>query len=212
MGNIYFTSDTHFGHENIIKYCKRPFGSFEEMDSEIIRKWNLVVGAEDVVYHLGDVCFGKIAREKSYVNNILDSLNGRIVLIRGNHDSELVQKSGRFESVHDLLSIAFNDTEKFGATQVVLSHYPMGAWDHSHSGSVNLHGHCHGTWPANDQQMDVGSDVWDFSPVPFERIVERLRMSPPYARRMELCNGPSYKHIGKYVVQTARKKEKEQEP
>ena len=79
---IFFVSDTHFCHENIIKYCKRPFKSIEENDEELIRRWNEKVPEDGIVFHLGDVAFG----DRERVDNILKRLNGKIYLVIGNHD------------------------------------------------------------------------------------------------------------------------------
>jgi len=77
--NIFFTSDHHFGHTNIIKFCNRPFANVDEMNEELIRRWNEKIAPGDEVYHLGD--FALITPEK--LNEILDRLNGTIYLIAG---------------------------------------------------------------------------------------------------------------------------------
>ena len=79
---IWFTSDTHWNHANIIKYCKRPFANVEEMDDALISNWNAVVDKGDHVYHLGDFCWGKRDGWIKY----LKLLNGNIHIIKGNHD------------------------------------------------------------------------------------------------------------------------------
>ena len=76
-------SDTHFGHENIIKYCNRPFPSIEEMDKALIKNWNETISNSDTVIHLGDVGFGS----KEYIKDIISQLNGKKILIKGNHDN-----------------------------------------------------------------------------------------------------------------------------
>ena len=84
--HIFFTSDTHFGHTNIMKYCKRPFETVEEMDQTIIDNWNSVVRPEDIVFHLGDFGFCGSLR----LREIVDQLNGKIYLITGNHDRKML--------------------------------------------------------------------------------------------------------------------------
>ena len=76
-------ADTHFSHTNIIRYCNRPFNNVEEMNETLIKRWNSVVGKDDVVYHLGDVAF-----KTGEIKDITDKLNGRKVLIMGNHDTK----------------------------------------------------------------------------------------------------------------------------
>lgn len=80
---VFIISDTHFGHKNIIRYCGRPFKDTEEMDREMIKNWNEVVSNQDLVIHLGDVALCSKERFK----NIMSQLNGRKMLIRGNHDN-----------------------------------------------------------------------------------------------------------------------------
>ena len=80
--NIFFTSDTHFGHEAIIKFCNRPFKDAHEMDEVMINNWNNKVGPDDLIFHLGDFAFGG----SELWNSILPKLNGHKVLIISNHD------------------------------------------------------------------------------------------------------------------------------
>ena len=86
--NIFFTSDTHFNHTNIIKYAQRPYSDAEEMNEDLIKRWNSVVGKNDIVFHLGDFMFGNINRFWEFRSR----LNGKIYLIHGNHDYKLMQE------------------------------------------------------------------------------------------------------------------------
>ena len=85
---VYFITDTHFHHSNIIKYCNRPFKDVNEMNETIINNWNNIVTNDDTVYHLGDFCLSS----DDEIKNIFKRLNGNIILIRGNHDECLNQK------------------------------------------------------------------------------------------------------------------------
>lgn len=107
----FFTSDTHFGHKAVIDYCKRPFATVEEMNAELIRRWNVVVKPGDTVFHLGDFAFLGSAATKA----IIAQLNGEIVLIRGNHD----HKPHRF-----FKKVAPSHSLQIGEFDVMLSHYP----------------------------------------------------------------------------------------
>ena len=152
---IFFISDTHFGHENIIKYCNRPFKNTLEMREELILRWNKKVPPDATVFHMGDFAFA----DKMEVADILNRLNGRIILIRGNHDAE--HKKDRFqwlhlfEEVHNLLTITILDKNR----KITLCHYPLMVWDGNMHGSWMLHGHCHGTLRgAKGKILDVGID------------------------------------------------------
>ena len=114
---VFFTSDTHFGHENIIKYCKRPFANADEMDDTLIKNWNSVVGPNDTVFHLGDFAWGN----PHIWDNALDKLNGHIHLILGNHDMKNIQEGymDRFASV------SFQKQIYIGNVCIYLNHYPF---------------------------------------------------------------------------------------
>ena len=94
---VFFTSDTHFYHGNIIRFCNRPFEDVEMMNETIISNWNNTVGLDDTVFHLGDFCLGGSAEW----TKILDRLNGKIYLILGNHDLKNLRQGyvDRFEHV-----------------------------------------------------------------------------------------------------------------
>lgn len=82
---IYASSDTHYFHDNIIKYCDRPFHDVDHMNSEMIRRWNDVVGPDDIAFHIGDVSAGLKGRGDE-LRDVISQLHGRKILVRGNHD------------------------------------------------------------------------------------------------------------------------------
>lgn len=172
-GKVFFTSDTHFYHTNIIEFCKRPFMDIEDMNETLITNWNKVVGADDIVFHLGDFCLGDSAKW----NRLLDRLNGKIYLIFGNHDLRNFRKSyaERFESVAMQMHIEV-DNQK-----ICLNHYPFLCYDGSHDGVWQLFGHVHTNRnnTGNDAarlkmlfptQYDVGVDNNDFTPVSYAQV------------------------------------------
>ncbi len=75
-------ADTHFGRERIIQYCYRPYGTVQEMDEDLARRWNTTVGTDDTVYHLGDFTLGGPEPAQRY----LAGLNGHVRLVPGGHD------------------------------------------------------------------------------------------------------------------------------
>ena len=111
---VFFTSDTHFNHTNIIQYCQRPFKSTDEMNEAMIDNWNSVVGEDDTMFHLGDFCLGG-AEEW---NKILNRLNGRIYLILGNHDLKNIRHGfiERFEHVAMAMRIEIGKRKSTSAT------------------------------------------------------------------------------------------------
>ncbi|WNV10127.1 metallophosphoesterase family protein [Tardiphaga sp. 709] len=162
MSKVFFTSDTHFGHERIIGLARRPYSSVSEMDESLIRAWNDRVGTSDTVYHLGDFAF---CDHGSY----LSRLQGIKHLIRGNHDhrNRVRSDGGLWQSVSDLAYLSVDGTD------LVLCHYAMRVWKGSHKGAVHLYGHSHGSLPGDSQSCDVGVDVWQ-RPVDLSTIVKHL--------------------------------------
>lgn len=165
---VFFTSDTHFGHRNIIKYCNRPFVDEHEMDEAIIKNWNLSVKPNDTVWHLGDFSLSKHKKPESY----LSQLNGKIHLTWGNHDHSSVRNLSSWASSQAMAEINVD------GRHLVLCHYAMRTWNKAHHGSLMFYGHTHGSLPGNRHSLDVGVDAWDFRPVALDEILQRLETLP----------------------------------
>ncbi|MBW4606355.1 MAG: metallophosphoesterase family protein [Hassallia sp. WJT32-NPBG1] len=181
---IWFTSDTHFGHKNILKYTSRPFSSIEEMDEVLIENWNSKVASDDEVYHLGDV--GLYSPGK--LRKILDKLNGKIYLIRGNHDESAQTCKDRFEWIKDYYELLMPDSDGYQGKQlIILFHYAMRVWQASHYGSYHLYGHSHGELPddPNSLSFDVGVDCHNYAPINYDdvkRIMKNKNWKSPKLR------------------------------
>lgn len=147
---IYFVSDTHCDHRNVIYLCNRPFVDIFDHDEQIIKNWNKTVGKDDEVYHLGDFAWSNVSRAES----IVIRLNGRKHWITGNHDKPRVVKdlSKYFESVQTYKELSVNNR------MYVLCHYPFESWRNSCHGSINFHGHCHSKMRIANNRLDVGVD------------------------------------------------------
>ena len=160
---IFFTADSHFGHYNILKYCNRPFSSIREHDSTLIDNWNSKVKSKDIVYHLGDFSMKRFLR-----NKILPKLNGKIHLIRGNHDRKL-KSDEKFASISEYAEI------KIDKKTVVLFHYPIESWNRRIHGTIHLHGHSHGNLQNRiPRRLDVGVDNHDFFPISWPEVLVLL--------------------------------------
>ena len=165
MSNKFYISDTHFGHENILKLANRPFGSIEEMDEKIIENWNAVVKPNDEVYHLGD--FSYRASGIEYLERTFQRLRGRKHLILGNHD-------GVDTTRLPWASVGSQYRGRAGKIRVHLMHYPMREWDGYWRGVVHLHGHTHGTLPEWPGSMDVGVERLDYTPIELTEVKGRF--------------------------------------
>ena len=175
---IYFISDTHFNHTNIIKYCNRPFKDINEMNETIIKNWNELVTNDDIVYHLGDIAFGI----KEDAIDIISLLNGKKYIVRGNHDKWNVNF---YESCG--LTILRNPPIKLEKYKLLLSHVPVSdkliPKDY-----INLHGHIHNKnlyecienyLPSEyslEKHINISCDVTNFKPISIEDILSKVRM------------------------------------
>jgi len=166
---IWFTADEHYGHENIIEYCNRPFENVDEMDSELIRRHNEVVKEMDLVYHLGDF---SLIPSKSTVAGFASQLNGEHVFIRGSHDRWM--DDGPEEYFPEILELS----KKQAGHPITLCHYAMKVWPRSHYNSWQLFGHSHGRLPVEGKQYDVGVDNNDFYPISLEQIKVVMNQQP----------------------------------
>ena len=173
MSKIFVTSDTHFYHNNILKYENRPFKDIDDMNNKMIELWNETVSSKDEVYILGDFSFGN---EEETIK-LLNKLNGKKYLIKGNHDYVVKNKDVRdkFEWIKDYFVLKHNKM-KF-----VMFHYPIQVWDCRHHGAIHLYGHIHSNLGNHSMEYDipnsynVGVDVNGFKPVLIEDIIEKLK-------------------------------------
>ncbi len=164
---IFYTSDLHLGHANIIKLCNRPFADVNEMDHVLIANWNSRITNNDTVYIVGDLCFRAAEPE-----NLIAQLKGKKHLILGNHDStwlKNVDATKYFKSVERM--IVFGN----GKCKVTLCHYPMMSFE----GDYLIYGHIHNNKNANywsllsemDNALNAGVEVNSYFPVTFEELI-----------------------------------------
>ena len=170
----FFTSDTHFGHANIIKYCDRPFNDTVEMNDFLVDRWNAKVPKDGIVFHLGD--FALTMSKGQAQRDIFDQLNGDKYLIYGNHESIGDRMIG-WKGFYDIAEINILDPEiSYGKQHIVMCHYPMIVWNASHRGSWQLFGHVHGGLSNKGvhkpTQLDVGVDLHAFEPLSYQEVKE----------------------------------------
>ena len=183
---IFFTSDLHFGHENVIRFDNRPFDTEEEMDEEMIKRWNAKVGKGDIVYVLGDFIWKAATNEAV---SIIRRLNGQIILIKGNHDRFLHNAAAKkaLAGIKDYDDICV--TLEDGTTRrCILSHYFIPFYNGHRYQAIHLHGHSHFTEESaeevrittelNEKGYDlkiynVGCMYWNYTPVTLDEILER---------------------------------------
>lgn len=196
---IWFLSDPHFFHKNVIRLCDRPFVNMHEMHEFMIQEWNKRIKSNEKIYVLGDFAFSGWTLTKK----ILDRLNGHKILILGNHDLAAHKMlAAGFQEVHENIFIEIGAQKK-----VFLSHFPFHPmtsysnkygvvtaeypWEkvdkrYMHKRIVDdgeiwlLHGHVHGAWRQNGRQINVGVDVWDFKPVPHTKILQMIEAGPKF--------------------------------
>jgi calcineurin-like phosphoesterase family protein len=185
---VFFTSDPHYWHANVIKYCTRPYSSVEEMNEAMIKNWNSVVGPEDTVYVLGD--FSLAIRP---VEAISSRLMGIKCLVPGNHDwCHSYNKKARGEGKLAKWITKYEDhgwivlpeqtiLDIPGVATVNMCHHPYeedvpfegdkyARWRLKNDGRWLLCGHVHEKWKTKGKQINVGVDVWNYTPVSIDEI------------------------------------------
>jgi len=165
MSKRFIISDTHFDHKNIIDYCDRPFKDVHDMEKTLIENWNSVVRQDDVVFHLGD--FDLFSKNK--VREISQQLNGKIILIKGNHDN--YGNTFYNEVLHDFIPYPIILDDFF-----ILSHHPL--FMNKHMPYVNIHGHLHNTvhrdFETGPKHFNVCVEYTDYKPVDFDELKKKL--------------------------------------
>lgn len=155
----YIISDTHFGHKNIIKYCNRPFKNTKEMDYLLVKNWNNRVSDKDIVFHLGD--FSYIGSK--IFNKYWNQLNGKKILIRGNHDSK--------HSIIEEILIYYKKKT------ILLIHYPVSIPLKETNISLVLCGHVHNNWKYKIEEnyvpiINMSVEVWNYTPISLDKIIK----------------------------------------
>lgn len=170
MIGVYFTADPHYGHANILKYTNRPFTNVMEMDKALIDNHNSVVGKNDHVYILGDFSFydGPDLKERYF-----DKLNGKKILIKGNHDGNECLKLPWFQ-VHESLHLKVRSIPKYhnDSREIFLSHYSHRSWNKSFHGVPHIFGHSHSRLPPYGKSFDVGVDCWNYKPISLDEVFQ----------------------------------------
>lgn len=172
---IWFTSDWHLDHNNIIQYSNRPFKSVEKMNGAIIDNCNTLVQHDDNLIFLGDFAFSKEIKRIKELRERINCQNFHFIY--GNHDKKIRNNKRDFDGWFDIwgdyaeedLIITRNGGER---NKFVLCHYAMRVWNKSHYGSYHLYGHSHGSLPddPNSLSFDVGVDCWGFKPISIVQV------------------------------------------
>lgn len=174
---VWVTSDLHFGHNNIIKYCDRPFQNVLQMDTTLIDNWNNLVTDDDIVINAGDFAFCNDKR----VIEILSSLNGTQYFVYGNHDRVMKRDSVQLfcEKTKKIEVFCDNLEFRYEGFLVFVSHYAHRVWNQMHRGSIHLYGHSHGTLPGEGRSIDIGVDSNEtktkYYPLLLTDILEQLK-------------------------------------
>lgn len=187
---IFFSSDQHFGHRNVLKFCHRPFADEKEMGQALIDNWNSVVTNDDIVVTMGDLFW---FNDSHSIKKCINKLNGKeIYIVLGNHDKRESFHRVTDERFHILDGISHiylrcEDENRwyYKTFEIVCSHYPLMTWAHRDKGAINLFGHIH-SGPRSEtdydqnlplwtgQQLDVGVDNQEYTPVSFEDVLYQL--------------------------------------
>lgn len=183
---VFFTSDTHFGHENILRFCNRPWATIAEHDQALIQNWNDTVPEDAVVFHLGDFCYK--GGGFPTIQHLKGLLHGQTILIRGNHDPD-TRKSQNLQKLQQLFDSVYEQLEiMVDGQRIIMNHYPLLTWPHAFGQhpAWQLFGHVHlrkGITGSDaftveqccrPTQYEVGVDLNGFRPISFHRLKERI--------------------------------------
>lgn len=173
--NIFFTSDIHLFHKNILKFesLARPFSTIEEMHQVIEDNWNSKVSDKDIVYVGGDISFGKVTSAVE----ILNRLNGTKILTPGNHDDNHLKHASFRYCFHDIKE---RIEIKYNKILYTISHYPQLSWNKSHIENVSffLFGHEHSRFLGYHNMLNIGMDCHNLTPIHIDEIPDKLKLLP----------------------------------
>lgn len=175
----FITSDIHLNHANILTYCGNRGTTITEMNELIISNWNSMITPEDEVYILGDVAMGQIVLAPALVRR----LNGKKMLVAGNHDKTLTKKIregdpdfvGLFDWVRDYNEVGYKHSVTGKKHMLIMSHFPFRMWNGMNQGAMMLYGHLHGS-PCDvpGRIKDVGMDTNNMMPYLLDAVIDEL--------------------------------------
>lgn len=180
---IWFTSDTHFGHERVLGFCDRPWDTIAAMNRDLVDEINRWVAPEDTLYHLGDYSFKMTSEDAANLRKRISCKD--VHLVPGNHDKDWAQPAVSWAfTVEKPITVLKIDKKK-----LVLSHYPMADWQGMSHGSIHLHGHIHSRGMRYNElnrmqglyRYDAGVDANDFRPICLDEVLAWFEGVP--------CNG-----------------------
>lgn len=158
MVKIWVVSDTHMGHENIIRYCNRPFKDAYHMNAVLIENWNRVVKPQDHVYHLGDVASSQVT-----LNNVMPQLLGHKRLVLGNHDNHAPMRNYAQYFDKIMLWRKFDD--------LILTHVPLMLENFPGKAKVNVHGHIHEKPSPKGPYINACVEWTNYTPVALDALI-----------------------------------------
>jgi calcineurin-like phosphoesterase family protein len=179
--NIFFTSDEHYGHFNILKFTSRPFISLQDMKEKLINNHNSIVGKNDEVFHLGDMFWKSCSLRECL--DIRYALNGKHYFVYGNHD-ERIASNKVLQDSFVWCKDAYN-LQVQGLGNIYLHHYACRVWPGSHRNSFHLYGHSHGNLPEATPQgtadesplsFDCGVDAQNYFPISLEYVQKKMEV------------------------------------
>lgn len=163
---IYFISDTHFGHENILKYDNRPFATIEEHDQALLNNINSVLSPGDTLWHLGDVAWSQ-QKYEWFVANLKGTI--QYEQLRGNHDNRGSLPWIRSSDVAEI---------KVDGHKIFMSHYPHLSWPNRYHGALHLFGHVHGMLQGVGRSMDVSANMIGYKPISATEVIQKFTFIP----------------------------------
>lgn len=182
---VFFTADTHFYDQRVLRFRPR-YKDIDEMNEELIRRWNETVPPDGVVFHLGDFMVGS----SELVTDLVNRLNGTILLIKGNHDELAVFRSYQIKSKTKLIMLGKERVIGLNRHKIIMNHYPFLCYAGQYSGVWQLFGHVHSGHEVEGydlpklanllpNQYDVGVDNNDDRPIPFTRLEDIMARRDP---------------------------------
>ena len=155
---VFVTSDLHLGHENVVRFCDRPYSDAVEMEIRITQEWNATVRDKDTIWVLGDFSFLNPLETLEAISK----LKGKKRFLRGNHDKAWWTQLVGFQNKYNFELVGDRHEFKHDGTYYVMDHFPLHSWNRKYHGSVHLHGHSHGNMSHEVEQMPNRHDIgWD---------------------------------------------------